>query len=425
MSLRFSFCKALAAALCSVLWLPSSSLASGFGIFTHGAAPLGEAAAVTAHGEAPSSVFYNPALINRLDGTQVEIGTTLLFPSREFSGVSGQRAETKDTVFYPSTFFITHKFSDRISVGFGVFSPFGLGTDWGTTWEGRYLATNSEMLTFAFNPVVSVKITPRLTLAAGLDIVYLDTTLEKNVNMNGLNFALGGIFGPDLISDNGFKFDGDGTGVGFNIGFLYDVSDTVSVGASYRSEVKIGVKGTGSYATQYAPFLVNASGKADLTLPQQVSAGISYSGFAPLVLEAGVRWEDWSSFRRLRVTFDNGTSQEAPKNWKSTFAYNVGARYRFNDTVSLLAGYLYSDNPVPDETFEPSIPDADTHLFCVGTELTFNKLVLSLSYAYQKLESRTKSNMVGDPFGLPGSGTANGKYKSDIHLLGASLAFKY
>ena len=231
--------------------------------------------------------------------------------------------------------------------------------------------------------------------------------------------------GPTSSSDNGFKFDGDGTGVGFNIGFLYDVSDTVSVGASYRSEVKIGVKGTGSYATQYAPFLVNASGKADLTLPQQVSAGISYSGFAPLVLEAGVRWEDWSSFRRLRVTFDNGTSQEAPKNWKSTFAYNVGARYRFNDTVSLLAGYLYSDNPVPDETFEPSIPDADTHLFCVGTELTFNKLVLSLSYAYQKLESRTKSNMVGDPFGLPGSGTANGKYKSDIHLLGASLAFKY
>jgi len=116
MSLRFSFWKTLAAALCSVAWLPTGSLASGFGIFTHGAAPLGEAAAVTAHGEDPSSVFYNPALINRLDGTQFEIGTTLLFPSREFSCVSGQGAETKDAVFYPSTFFITHKISDRVSV---------------------------------------------------------------------------------------------------------------------------------------------------------------------------------------------------------------------------------------------------------------------------------------------------------------------
>ncbi len=422
---KLSFSMVFLAALGFYACLPSGADASGFGIFTHGAAPLGEAAAVTAHGEEPSSVFYNPALINRLSGTQVEIGTTLLFPLREFSGVSGAKAETKDTVFYPSTFFITHHASDRVSVGFGFFSPFGLGTDWGKTWEGRYLATNSELLTLAFNPVVSVKITHKLALAAGLDIIYLDTKLESNINMNGVNFVLGGVLGPGLLADNGSKFSGDGTGIGFNIGFLYDVSKTVSVGAAYRSEVKIGVEGTGSYDTQVPPFLVNSRGRADLTLPQQVTAGISYKGFYPLTLEAGIRWEDWSSFRQLQVKFDNGVTQTAQKNWKSTFAYNLGARYRLNDSVSLLAGYLYSDNPVPDETFEPSIPDSDTHLFCVGTELTFKKLTMSFSYAYQLLENRTKSNSIGDPFGLPGSGTANGRYGTDMHLLAASLIFKY
>lgn len=423
---KFSFRKVLVVFVC-ITCLPSGAMASGFGIFTHGAAPLGEAAAVTAHGEGPSSVFYNPALINRLNGTQVEVGTTLLFPAREFSGVSGERSETKDTVFCPSTFFITHRASERISFGFGVFSPFGLGTDWGGSWEGRYLATSSELLTIAFNPVVSIKITPKVALAAGLDVIYLDATLEKNINMNGLNYALGGALGGGLMADNGSKFSGDGTGVGFNIGFLYDVSDTVSVGATYRSEVKIGVRGAGTFDREYPPypFLMNSQGKADLTLPQQVTAGISYSGFAPLVIEAGIRWEDWSSFRQLQVNFDNGIAQTAQKNWKSTFAYNVGARYRLNKNVSLLAGYLYSDNPVPDETFEPSIPDSDTHLFCVGTELTFKKLTLSLSYAYQLLENRTKKNSLGDPFGLPGSGTANGKYGTDMHLLAASLVFKY
>ncbi|MEA5115053.1 MAG: outer membrane protein transport protein [Geobacteraceae bacterium] len=422
---KFSFRNVLLMAFVCFTCLPSGAKASGFGIFTHGAAPLGEAAAVTAHGEEPSSVFYNPALINRLSGTQVEVGTTLLFPSREFSGISGGRAETKDTVFYPSTFFITHRATDRVSVGFGVFSPFGLGTDWGRTWEGRYIATNSELLTLAFNPVVSVRITPKITLAAGLDIIYLDTTLEKNIDMNGLYYIFNGTLPPYSIPDNGSKFSGDGTGVGFNIGFLYDVSSTISVGATYRSEVKIGVEGTGSYDTQVPPYLVNTRGKADMTLPQQVTAGISYKGFDSLTLEAGIRWEDWSSFRQLRVNFADGTSQAAQKNWKSTFAYNLGARYRLNENVSLLAGYLYSDNPVPDETFEPSIPDADTHLFCVGTELTFKQLTLSLSYAYQLLESRNKANSIGDPLGLPGSGTANGKYGSDIHMLAASLVFKY
>ena len=31
---------------------------------------------------------------------------------------------------------------DKISVGFGVFNPFGLGNQWPDDWEGRYIATD-------------------------------------------------------------------------------------------------------------------------------------------------------------------------------------------------------------------------------------------------------------------------------------------
>jgi hypothetical protein len=47
-----------------------------------------------------------------------------------------------------------------------------------------------------------------------------------------------------------------------------------------------------------------------------------------------------------------------------------------------------------------------------------------LAYAYQLQDERTKNNNIGDPF-QPGSGTANGKYSTDIQLLALSLAYKF
>lgn len=405
--------------------VPNDAWASGFGIFTQSASSLGQAAAVVAHTDDPSAIFFNPALMHKLEGTQLQVGTTLIFPSREYYGSMGQSADTAESVFFPSTLFVTHRFSDRLSAGLGVFTPFGLGTDWGGTWDGRYLATNSEMITVNVNPAVSYRITPRLAVAAGIDILYLDTTLERNINLNGLNAAIGGALGPGPFPDAGQKFSGDGTGIGFNLGLLYELGDTLSIGVSYRSPIKVGVEGKGTFAPQIPGLLTDSHGRADLTLPQQVFAGVCYTGFDPLTLEAGLRWEDWSSFRELVVGFDNGTVSYAPKNWKSTFAYNLGARYRLNNTVTLLAGYLYSDNPVPDGTFEPSIPDSDTHLFCVGTELDYRNLRFSLSYAYQLLEDRDKANLIGDPFGMPGTGTANGRYSSELHMLSAGVTVRF
>lgn len=380
---------------------------SGFGIFTQSASSLGQGSAVVAHTDSPSTIFFNPAMMNSLSGTQVELGTTLLFPSREFRSESGSGYQTKDEVFFPSTFYITHQFNDKVSAGLGVFNPFGLGTDWGETWEGRYLATKSEMETFNINPSLSLQVLPGLSIAAGLDILILDATLSNKINIG--------------IADIGQKFSGDGTGVGFNVGIYANLNKDVSVGVGYRSEIEVEPTGQVTFDT---PLLPDSGAKTKITLPQQVFAGIAYKGFDRLTLEAGMRWEGWSSFKELKVDLDSGLSQTQARNWKDTFAINFGANYRLNDTVSLLGGYLYGQNPVPDSTFEPAIPDSDTHLFCVGTDLNFGKMNLALAYAYQLQDDRSKNNGLGDPF-QPGSGTANGKYSTDIHLLALSVAYKF
>ncbi len=111
-------------------------------------------------------------------------------------------------MFYPSTFYITHKFNDKVSAGLGVFNPFGLATEWPDNWVGRYITTKAEMTTYNINPVFSLQITPEISVAAGLNFLMLDATLEKKIN---------------LSPDGNQKFKGDGNGVGYNMGFLLNL----------------------------------------------------------------------------------------------------------------------------------------------------------------------------------------------------------
>ncbi|HEY5974491.1 MAG TPA: outer membrane protein transport protein [Geobacteraceae bacterium] len=389
---------------------------SGFAVYTQGASALGQGNAVIAHGDDPTAIFYNPAQINKLAGTQVSVGTTLMFPSREFtSDTTGATAETKDTLFYPSTFYVTHKINDTVSVGLGVFSPFGLSTEWDGNWEGRYITTKSRLQTFNINPVASVQLTPAVSVAAGVDILVLNATLEKKLRSTAL-----GIPGPSF--DIGQKFDGDAIGVGYNVGVLVELPYDVALGASYRSGTTVHV--TGNSSSSGAPpavaTLLNSPGTARLELPQQVNAGIAYKGLPSLTVEAGLRWEGWSSFDKLSIDLDNGQSQTTPRNWKDVFSYNVGAKYQLSESVALLGGYLYGNTPVPDNTFDPSIPDATTHVFSLGTDLFYRQFKISGSYAYQMLEERHKTNNIPVP-----PGQANGTYDTDIHMIALNLVYRF
>jgi long-chain fatty acid transport protein len=416
---------ALIVAFCIVCTI-SNAYGSGFGIYTQGASTLGQGAATIAHTDDPSAIFWNPALINKLQGTQIQLGTTLIFPSRKFeSDLTGETFKTEPDMFYPSTFFVTHKFNEKISAGLGVFNPFGLATKWPDDWEGRYVATNSEMRTYNINPVVSYQIIPQLSFAAGLDFLILDATLEKKINML--------FFG--IPADGNQKFEGNGTGFGYNLGILFEPHKDISIGASYRSEIKVDIDGDATFdLPSGTPSLISTlfpdtPGNTDITLPQQIHAGIYYKGFDPLTFEIAMRWEGWSSYDQLKIKLDKpvvgSKTSVSKKDWEDTYSVSLGAKYQLNNTIALLAGYLYGGNPIPDKTFEPAIPDANTHLFTVGTSIKHKQFKVDLAYGYQKLQNRNKNNNVGAESSIPGilDARANGKYKSYLHMVGVSLTY--
>lgn len=389
-------------------YLAPATYGAGFGIFTQGAAEVAQGNSVVAHTEGPASIFFNPALMSKLEGTQWEIGTTLLSPVIDFkSDTAGQDSKTKNMDCFPSTIYLTHKYNEKLSTGLGIFTPFGSGTKWDDDWEGRYIVTESEMTTLDINPAVSYKAGPKLSLAAGINVLLLNMEMDSNIRTS-----------PDPSDDAVQKFEGDGDGLGYNIGLLYEINDEFSMGASYRSAIDVEVTGKISSEPTLFP---DDDANMDLTLPAQAHLGFSYNGSEQFLLEAAIRWVGWSVYDRVTTDFDVLPSDTDPKKWKDTFAFKLGGKYRLSDETALLAGYQYAKGATPDETFNPGTPDSDNHTISIGGATRYNDLNIKLAYAYRKFEDRQINNKVG----VDAGGTAGGEYEATQHIVAASLTYRY
>jgi long-chain fatty acid transport protein len=410
----------VAVALC---WWSSAALAAGFALMQQGTAAMGQGNAFVAEASDASAVFYNPAGLSQLKRIQVYQGTFLNYPDREFSG-GGQDSQTNHRFYDSMTAYIAIPVHNRVVLGFGFFSPFGMGTAWPPTWAGRYLTTFSSMKTYTLNPVASFKVLDNLSLAAGVDIMWSKVLLKRKTPV---------VIPGKKFPDGEIQLTGEGSGMGYNFGMLYEPLTGVKLGAAYRSQIK--VNHTGAFTTNLAPPLVagpSSTGESTIVFPPSLTMGISYSRFKPFAFEFDTTWTGWSSYSKQKVNLDqqikiNGvptTTITTPKGWHDAWAFRFGASYEVKEWMKLRAGYAYDLTPVPNSSFDPQVPDANRHIFTVGQDLKIKRFTLGIAYNYILSESRTKNNTVVVN-GVAAPLQANGRYNSDVHSLGLSWSFQF
>lgn len=411
-------------ALAVIIWVScfeiSTANASGFALYTSGAAEISQCGSVIAHTQGAASNYYNPALLPELEGTRIEAGIIPLRASADFtSDATGRKASMEKNTFYPFTLFITHKINDKFSAGLGINSTFGLGTEWPDDWEGRYIATNSDLETLNVNPNLAWKVSDHVVLAAGFNVLFGDTTCEQKIDP-----VLLGLVPPDVSS----KMTGDGEGYGYNLGLIYNVSNDLTFGISYRSGIRLKLKGDMRWAQAGTGGLVDTGATVDLDLPAQCFTGVSYRPFKNMIVEIGGKWEGWSSYKDLTIKADQiillwgGNRNRVKKDWKDVFGFNMGIRYELFPSLSIAAGYLHEGNPVPSETFEPSVAVSDRDDFSIGIQTYFGRFKVALAYLFDRYESRNKNNSVS---GYSLTGTANGKYEQHVHMVGLSVGYAF
>jgi long-chain fatty acid transport protein len=404
-------------------WCSTMAHASGFALIQQGTAAMAQGNAFVADASDASAIFYNPAGLNQLKRAQVYVGSFLNYPDREFSG-GGQESETNHRLYRSLTTYIAIPAHERIALGIGFFSPFGLGTAWPPTWAGRYLTTYSSLKTYTLNPVISLKVLEGLSVAVGVDFIWSKVQLKRKTPV---------VFQGVSYPDGEVRLDGAGNGTGYNFGLLFEPLSGVKLGVAYRS--KITVTHDGDLTTKLpAPFSTTSSvmGSADVTFPPSVTMGISYSRFVPFTFEFDTTWTGWSSYSKLQTSLDtpvlvNGVltpTVTTPKSWHDAWAFRFGANYEIKEGMKVRAGYIYDLTPVPDSTFDPQVPDANRHIFTVGGDVKIGRFTLGIAYNYILAESRTKNNSILVN-GVAAPLQANGTYNSDVHSLGLSCAFQF
>lgn len=393
----------------AVLLIFSANLfAGGFQINEHGARATGMAGAF-ATSYAPISIFYNPAGIAYLKGTNLSLGTTLIFPSARFRGPyqfnTTQETKMLKQLFFPSNLYLTYTTELGLAFGIGVFNPYGLGSKWPEDWIGRAITVKSDLKTFYINPTIAFKaLTDQLSIGLGFDYVYSTVELTRKITS----------FNPEVD----VKLSGSGTGVGFNLGFLLKL-DPVSFGFSYRSEVKVKYSGTADFKKPASldPLLPGGNIKTSVRMPEIVMAGLGFST-ENVTLELGYQFTRWSSYDVLEIDFETETSaqtdQKLERYYKDASIYKAGIEYRF-ENFALRGGIAYDQNPIDDKYVEPSLPDADRWEFTVGAGYTFGNLTVDLGYMFVRFKQR---EVIGTIVGF------DGVYNASAHLLGINFSYK-
>ncbi len=334
--------------------LPAPVFGLGFLIPNQDATAIGRGNAFVATADNPSAIYYNPAGISQLHGTDIQIGAlNYLGLDVSYDSPTGNHADNKfEVLTVPQIFLTISPTNLPVSFGLGVYSPFGLAVKWPNTSPLRPLAIDSKLTYLTINPVVAWQATKTLSIAAG-----------PTINYGKIQFDRGLLSGSDV-----FNFKGDDFDFGFTAGLLWQPSEHWSFGANYRLAAQMDFNGDSTYkATSVSP-TATANTTAGVPFPEMISGGISYRPNEKWNLEFDVDYIDW----KIGTVKLGGTKSifgfDLPLtlNWHPSWQYKFGVTRDLGDGWFVSAGYFFSGDTTSTANFTPAVPDSDLHVGSIG-----------------------------------------------------------
>jgi long-chain fatty acid transport protein len=371
----------LVAGLGCTLTLAGPAYGSGFALYEAGARSSALAGAVVARADDLSAIFYNPAGLVQLPGFRIMGGFSTFLPRAEIVTHLGPVATTNQlqsgALFAPH-FFTSYQVAERVWLGLGLNSPFGLGIQYASNWPGNINVIQANIQTLNLNPTLALKVTDYLSFGAGLDIMYFELGMKRVLPIPFL--------GPQMLDLQGASW-----GVGFNLGLLFKPLDYLSLGVSYRSQIRQHLEGK----ARFRPFnSLDSEASGSIILPDMIFTGIMIRPLKTLSAEGGIIWTHWELFRQLDIKFSNplGTLSE-PKDWHNTWRGQLGVEYEALPWLALRAGYAFENEPMPDRSADYLVPSTDRrHNFSCGLGFRWRAATLDLAYTMVLMMNRTVNN---------------------------------
>ncbi len=460
--------------------------AAGFNLLEQNASGLGVAYAGSgAIADNASTIYFNPAGMTNLPGLNVSLGGNYIIPSfkfsndntslpsafgtsnAQFSGATlGDEGKNAGGGSFVPNAYVSWQVSDRLFAGLGVGAPFGLATDYGDGFMGRYHSKKFDIKTINFNPSLAYRLNDSWSIGAGINIQRINAEYEKSTVVDlrsqvagavtqkyiaagvpaeqaaTMGKAVGDQYGPILEGDAKVKMND--TAVGWNIGVMFHPSEDTRVGLSYRSRIKYKAKGDtdvdihrpsaamiGAMPAQLqeiyglVPASLTSSSTASVTLPDTALLSL-YQRVSPRwELLGDIQWTGWSSLPELTIKSETLPSASLDLRFKDSWRIAVGAMYQVAPQWKLKAGVAWDQSPVRKAEHRPaSLPDNDRYWLSVGAQYKPSEnTAIDVGYSYMFLRKSHIDNTNDN--NQAQYGRLSGSYKASGHIFGLQVSHRF
>jgi long-chain fatty acid transport protein len=403
----------------------ASALASGSALATNGYAlhgigmhAKGMGGASIALPQDSVSMGQNPAASAVL-GNRADVGIDIFRPMRsttisDTGGVLGIPRGALDGNFDGSEsewFFIPEGGYNRVidskwSAGVALFGNGGMNTDYGDgipLFNSNLLAgtsyggdTGINLQQMFIVPTVAYKINDQHAIGLGANIV------AQGFKAWGL-----GTFDNQLFSNSAGNVAGNGTdwawGLGFRLGWLGQITNTVSMGAYYSSR---------TWMQEFEDYAGLFAEEGSFDIPENFGIGIAIKATPQLTIAADIVRINYSTVDSIANSVYNfytcptlyslatnslggssdfclGGSSGPGFGWEDQTIFKLGVQYVVNSDWTVRAGWNYAKQPIPeDETlFNSLAPGVVEHHLTLGASWNLAKnqeVTFAYMHAFEK-----------------------------------------
>ena len=148
------------------------------------------------------------------------------------------------------------------------------------------------------------------------------------------------------------------------LGLMYEFSDRLHLGITYRAEMDVDLEGDLNFRNMTIPRPKANEIEIDWDNPQTIKAGLSYeiSQGKRLIFSAG--WEDWSVFSENQLAITGGAANPTgvlERNFRDTWNAGVALASVRNKGGSYAVGFSYDSSPVRDKDRTIDLPFDETY----------------------------------------------------------------
>ena len=379
--------------------------ATGFAINEMGARAAALAGAFTARADDATAIFYNPAGMAFLDGFRIK--TNIQYSSLKTTAFSPytETSFTSDPSQIQGLHYLTWSIFDKITFGFGRFTPYSTDTDWNGDWPGSSSCISSKLTACYYRTALAVKLMQGLALGVGVDFVFSKVEWSHNQRFPFETFLPGS---DPIYMDS--RHHAKGNGIGFVTGLLWKVGKKLQIGAKYQHKVSFDLTGNNTFHdsnrgaglgsflgpdnklasiyTLMQSFYMAQDVSFRVSLPTEIVLGLMFAPRDKLMVLLDFQWSQWSEAMKWEfqsdktggdlspefmeqyadffgITPDYGI-QSADLSWKDTWSIKFGIEYRLSQALALRAGYAYHPSAFESKAIHPVIPDLDYNIISLG-----------------------------------------------------------